>query len=135
QSAPRHSSAIANPITFAVPTSLLVNGENVIAASTHAGWRATVDLSFQLSYVAERGELAAAPNAVADLTATSTADSVALTWAAPAEGPAPTGYVIARGGETVGSVDAATTTFSEGGLAPSTTYAYTVTATGLGSLV
>ncbi|MGV2984784.1 fibrinogen-like YCDxxxxGGGW domain-containing protein [Microbacterium sp. AGC85] len=135
QAAPRHSSAIANPITFTVPTSLLVNGENVIAASTHASWRATVDLSFQLSYVAERGELAAAPNAVADLAATSTADSVALTWGAPAEGPAPTGYVIARDGETVGSVDAATTTFSEGGLAPSTTYAYTVTATGLGSLV
>lgn len=132
--APRHSTAVANPITFTVPTSLLVNGENVIAASTHAGWRATIDLSFQLSYVAERGELAAAPNAVAGFAATSTADSVTLTWSAPAEGSAPTGYVITRGGEVVGSVDATTTTFSEGGLASSTAYTYTVTATGLGSL-
>ncbi|MGM7667957.1 fibrinogen-like YCDxxxxGGGW domain-containing protein [Microbacterium sp. A93] len=135
QSAPRHSTAIANPVTFAVPASLLFNGENVIAASTHAGWRATTDLSFQLSYTAERGEMASAPNAVTDLSATSAETSVTLTWAAPAEGSAPTGYVITRGGENVGSVDAATTTFSEDGLTASTAYTYAVTATGLGSLI
>ncbi|MGL3149310.1 fibrinogen-like YCDxxxxGGGW domain-containing protein [Microbacterium sp. A82] len=134
-SAPRYSTAAANPVTFTVPASLLINGDNVIAASTHAGWRATTDLSFQLSYTAERGEMASAPNPVTGLAATSTATSVTLTWAAPAEGAAPTGYVITRGGENVGAVDAATTTFTEEGLTATTAYAYSVTATGLGSLV
>lgn len=133
--APRHTAAAANPVTFTVPVSLLQNGENVIAASMHADHRATPDLSFQLSYVAERGELASAPNAVTGLAGTSTVDAVTLTWAPPAEGAAPTGYVISRDGVNVGTVDAATTTFSEAGLTASTTYTYVVTATGLGSLV
>lgn len=133
--APRHSTAAANPVTFTVPVALLRNGANVIAASTHADYRATPDLTFQLSYLAERGELATAPKAVTGLTGTSTADSVTLTWAAPAEGAAPTGYVITRNGESVGSVDAGTTTFTDAGLPNSTTYTYAVTATGVGALV
>jgi hypothetical protein len=53
--APRHSTAVGNPVTFAVPAGLLTDGENVISASTHASWRATPDLSFSLGLSMLRG--------------------------------------------------------------------------------
>jgi trimeric autotransporter adhesin len=34
----------------------LVEGQNVVAASTHANYRNTPSLSFELSFTAERGE-------------------------------------------------------------------------------
>lgn len=133
--AARYSTASRNPVEFTVPVGLLVNGDNVIAASTHASWRATPDLSFALSFTAIRGEKPAPPAAVTDLAATSTSDSVALTWNTPTGGTAPTGYTITRDGAPVGSTDAATETFTDSGLSPATAYSYTVTATGPGSLV
>ena len=45
----RTATAAANPVTFTVPKSLLVAGTNVVAASVHLGWRATPDVSFELS--------------------------------------------------------------------------------------
>ena len=47
--APRTSTAVANPVTFNVPLSLLVSGTNVVAVSTHLDYRATPDMSFDMS--------------------------------------------------------------------------------------
>lgn len=43
--------ANASPVVIEVPTSLLVSGANVIAVETHLNFRATKDLSFDLSAV------------------------------------------------------------------------------------
>lgn len=45
--APRTSTA--GTVTFAVPTSLLVAGTNVVSVSTHLNYRATPDISFDLT--------------------------------------------------------------------------------------
>lgn len=47
-SSPRTTTASASPVTFVVPTSLLVPGRNVVAASVHLGYRSTPDVSFDL---------------------------------------------------------------------------------------
>lgn len=49
-----HASAAANRVTFAVPAGLLVEGENVLAASVHANYRSTPDLSFDLALTVPR---------------------------------------------------------------------------------
>ncbi len=41
--------SVAPTVLFRVPVSLLNSGTNVIAVSTHLGWRATPDVSFDLS--------------------------------------------------------------------------------------
>ncbi|MFT4081941.1 MAG: PKD domain-containing protein [Nocardioides sp.] len=48
-SARRAAVAIASPLVVDVPTSLLVDGTNVITAETHLNYRATADASFDLS--------------------------------------------------------------------------------------
>jgi hypothetical protein len=53
---PSTADAAADPVTFEVPSALLVEGENVVAASTHAGFRNSPNLSFELSFTAERSE-------------------------------------------------------------------------------
>lgn len=129
-----HTSAAANRVTFDVPQGVLVDGTNVLAATVHANYRSTPDLSFDLAFTAERGQAPAAPNAVTGLSGTSTIDSVTLNWTAPAAGTAPQSYVISRGGQQVGTTDAATTTFTETGLTASTAYEYSVVAVGIGGL-
>ncbi len=47
--APRTTTAQAAPLDIDVPTSLLVTGSNVISVETHLNYRATSDLTFQLS--------------------------------------------------------------------------------------
>lgn len=47
-SSPRTAYASANLVTFQVPTSLLVAGKNVVAASVHLAYHATPDVSFDL---------------------------------------------------------------------------------------
>lgn len=129
-----HTGAAANRVTFDVPQGILVDGTNVLAASVHANYRSTADISFDLAFTAERGEAPTAPNTVTGLSGTSTFDSATLTWTAPASGTTPLSYVISRGGEQVGTTDAATTTFTESGLAASTEYEYSVVAVGVGNL-
>ena len=48
----RTSVANANPLVVDVPTALLVDGINTVAVETHVNYRATPDLSFDLSAVA-----------------------------------------------------------------------------------
>ena len=47
--APRTSVAVANPVRWTVPSSLLQNGSNTIAAVCLVNYRGTPDLSFELS--------------------------------------------------------------------------------------
>jgi hypothetical protein len=47
--APRTAAAQATPLAIEVPPSLLMTGQNVIAVETHLNYRATPDLTFQLS--------------------------------------------------------------------------------------
>jgi trimeric autotransporter adhesin len=54
--APRTSTATANRLEFAVPSGVLVEGTNVIAASTHLNYRSTPDVSFDVRFTAKRGE-------------------------------------------------------------------------------
>ena len=52
---PRATGAAAHRVTFTVPAKLLVKGENVLAASVHANYRLTPDLSFDLGLTMPRG--------------------------------------------------------------------------------
>jgi chitodextrinase len=69
------------------------------------------------------------PTAPASLTATATgATTVSLSWTASTDNVGVTGYTISRGGTAIGTVPGSTTTFSDTGLTPGTTYTYQVTA-------
>jgi len=68
-----------------------------------------------------------APSVPAGLTATGvTWSTVTLSWSASTDNVAVSGYTIYRGGASVGT--SSTTGFTDSGLAPSTTYSYTVDA-------
>jgi hypothetical protein len=43
---PRTSTAVANPVVFDVPASILVPGVNNVSAQMQLGWRSTPDASF-----------------------------------------------------------------------------------------
>ena len=47
--APRTTAAVANPVRWTVPSTLLQNGSNTIAAVCLVNYRGTPDLSFELS--------------------------------------------------------------------------------------
>ncbi|MGW4380169.1 glycoside hydrolase family 6 protein [Kitasatospora sp. NPDC004531] len=67
-----------------------------------------------------------APTAPTGLAATTTANSVALTWSASTDNVGVTGYDVYRGGTLVGS--ATGTSYTDTGLSASTAYTYTVKA-------
>ena len=108
---------------FAVPGGLLKEGTNVVAASVHANYRSTADLSFDAAFTAQR---VTPPAAVTGLGATATTDSATLTWTAPVGGTAAASYAITRDGQSVGSATAPATSFTETGLAAGTAYTYAV---------
>jgi hypothetical protein len=53
------STALANPVQYAVPTDLLRDGENVISVSVHSNYRSTPSHSFDLEATATLGSPAA----------------------------------------------------------------------------
>ncbi|MFF2624546.1 glycoside hydrolase family 6 protein [Kitasatospora griseola] len=67
-----------------------------------------------------------APTAPTGLAATTTVNSVALTWSAATDNVGVTGYDVYRGGALVGST--ASTSYADTGLTASTAYSYTVKA-------
>lgn len=128
--APRSAAAATNRYTFPVPRSLLVDGSNVIAASTHVNYRSTPDVSFDLTFTAERGT---PPPPPAGITVTATATdstTVNLAWTHPG-GSTATEYRVSRDGAPVGTVAVPATGYTDAGytdagLTASTTYHYTV---------
>lgn len=52
--APRTTAAVAAPVTFTIPSSLLNAGTNVLSASVHLNYRGTADVSFDLTMNATR---------------------------------------------------------------------------------
>ena len=127
--APR--TATAPKATFTVPSSVLVEGTNVVSASTHVNYRTTLDVSFDLRFTARRG-LTPPPVAPAAPVVTATAassSSVQLSWTA-ADAASIAEYRVSRGGTQIGVVAAPATTFTDTGLAPATSYGYSVTAVG-----
>ena len=59
--APSTTAAAASRIIFDVPRSALVQGNNVVTASTHANFRSTPDISFDLRLTAEQGQTTTSP--------------------------------------------------------------------------
>lgn len=127
--APRSAAAAAARVTFSVPSIVLKPGANVVSAETHANYRATPDLSFDLSFVAEKGTPTnpPAPVAPAVVAAASTPSSVDVSWT-PQDATVVANYVVSRNGVQVANPSAATTNFADTGLTPSTSYLYEVKA-------
>ena len=48
-SAPSTATALASPVTFSVPPSLLVNGTNTVAVEVHSNYRLTPSMSMDLA--------------------------------------------------------------------------------------
>jgi chitodextrinase len=70
-----------------------------------------------------------APSAPTGLTATmASGTEIDLAWSAASDDVGVTGYRIYRDGDAIGEVDGATTTYADTGLAPATSYSYTVKA-------
>ncbi|MFC0682448.1 metallophosphoesterase [Lysobacter korlensis] len=130
--APRTTAAPA--ATFAVPSSLLVDGRNVVTASTHLNYRGTPDVSFDLTLTAteeatEEPPQEPEPPVAPTVTGTTTATSASLTWTHPAPAEV-TEYRVMRNGVERGRVPAPTARFDDSALAPDTGYRYGVIAVG-----
>lgn len=123
--APRSAAAAGSPVTFTVPSSLLVSGTNVIAASSHVNYRSTPDVTFDLSFTAERGTPPAVPAAVTLTGSASDSTTVALAWSHPS-GSTAVEYRVSRNGTQIGTVPASTPGYTDSGLSPSTSYNYSV---------
>jgi hypothetical protein len=74
----------------------------------------------------DKGPTIASP--VGLVAGTSTTSSVAFHWSRPTTAPTPDSYVILRNGAVLRSVPGTVTTYQDTGLAPATTYQYTVAA-------
>ena len=128
---PRTSAAVASPVSFTVPPSLLVNGTNVVAASMHLGWRTTPDISFELSLRGELGDPdVTAPPAPEPTAGLSGATTVQVSWPAVLDDDGdPVGaHRVLRDGAEVAYLPGTQTSFTDAGLPPSTTFTYEVTA-------
>jgi chitodextrinase len=69
------------------------------------------------------------PTAPASLTATATGPTtIALSWQASTDNVGVTGYTVYRGTTAIATVSGGTTSYTDSGLTPGTTYSYTVTA-------
>ncbi|WP_396278339.1 fibrinogen-like YCDxxxxGGGW domain-containing protein [Glutamicibacter creatinolyticus] len=129
---PRTSSAAANPVQFEVPSAVLRNGQNVVAASTHGNYRSTPDLSFELGFTATRGraEIPDAPQApVVSAHATSTT-TVEVSWTEPEAETGISRYVLSRDGAHVADLASDELSYTDEGLEPDTAYEYSVVAVG-----
>ena len=130
--APRTSiaTATANAVTFPVPTTALRDGPNVITASTHLNYRSTADLSFDLVMTGMLDGDPPPPDEppTAPVVTASTTGDTATLGLTHAAGVA--GYRISRDGAELSTVPAPGTTFTDSGLAPSTTYRYSVIVVG-----
>ena len=129
--APSTATATASPVVVSIPTSLLHNGTNVIAAATVLNYKGTPNASFaaRLTAVHTLPPVGPQPPATPSLHVDSTTPtSASLSWS-PATGDTVTGWTLTRDGTTIAQPGPGTTSLTDTGLTPATTYAYTLTAT------
>ena len=124
---PRSAQAAAARAVFAVPSSVLVAGANVVAVSTHANYRSTLDLSFDLSFTARRGTAQAPPAAPAVTASAVDSTTAQLAWVHD-PGSTATEYRVSRDGTQIAVVAAPNSGYSDSTLTPATSYAYSVVA-------
>jgi chitodextrinase len=113
-------------VEFTVPGSLLVNGDNVIAAEVHQNTNNNNDSSFdlELDRVTPPENV---PPSRPDVTVGDRGEStIAFSWTASTDDSSILGYVVQRDGAAVGYTTS--TSFTDTGLAPSQAYSYQVTA-------
>lgn len=129
---PRTSSAAANPVQFEVPSAVLRNGQNVVAASTHGNYRSTPDLSFDLSFTGVRGsaEIPDAPKAPAVSAQATSTTTVEVSWTEPESATRISKYILNRDGDHVADLGPDELSYMDEGLEPDTTYDYSVVAIG-----
>ena len=127
--APSTTSATDNPVSVDVPAGLLRNGTNVIAAATVLNYRNTPNASFAARLTAVRSPptSGSAPSTPTLQVASTTATTASLSWA-PAAGPEVTSWVLSRAGATIAELPQTTTSYTDTGLSPGSTYAYTLVA-------
>lgn len=129
-SAPRSPAAASSRYVFNVPTSVLVEGQNVVSASTHMNYRSTPDATFDLRFTAERGDAPNVPAAPAApvVTATSvTTTAASISWVHDPDS-AVVEYRVSRDGAPVGTIAAPQSSFAADGLSPDTEYKFVVVA-------
>lgn len=115
--------------TFVVPSSALVAGTNVIAASVHQGGNRTGgDLRFdlRLAHLAAVLDTTAPPIPGGLATTEVTATRVGLGWTAVVDDRSAVRYQVRRGAAVIG--ETAATTFTDSTVAPSGSYQYSVIA-------
>ncbi|MFZ0158789.1 MAG: fibronectin type III domain-containing protein, partial [Kineosporiaceae bacterium] len=120
------------PLTTLLPGVLTYTDTTAVAGTTYTYRVDARDLAGNVGTASVSNGTApdtTPPTAPGALTATATsATSVALTWTASTDAVGVTGYTVRRGGAVVGSVSGTTLAWTDPGVAASTTYAYTVTA-------
>ena len=116
-------------LTASIDPSLFGPGQNVVAARVHNA-PGSSDMSFDAGLELRVGSVGgdtSAPTAPTALAVTSvTEGSAGLTWGPATDNVAVTSYAILRDGVEVGTTNQLH--FTDGGLAPETSYTYTVTA-------
>ncbi len=87
------------------------------------------DVAASLGFISDTPPDTQAPSAPGTLTATAAGSAaIGLSWGAATDNVGVVAYDISRDGSPLTSVDGATTSYTDSGLSPSTTYSYTVVA-------
>jgi hypothetical protein len=111
---------------YQVPASLFTAGDNTIAVEVHQSDLNNADSIFDLELVARNGSEATAPSTPSPSVSDVDFSSATLTWPAATDDVAVIGYVVRRNGTPITFTPS--TSYLDEELAPSTPYAYTVTA-------
>ncbi|MFK3677425.1 metallophosphoesterase [Microbacterium sp. NPDC090218] len=128
------SVATGDPVTFAVPVSLLREGTNVIAASAHVNYRGTPDSTFDLVLTGRRTatEPPEDPPGAPVATATATSPtSVDVAWSA-GPGGAVASVEVSRSGMTTLTGTGASGTVTDSAAPAGSSLSYSVVAIGAG---
>jgi hypothetical protein len=86
---PNAASALANPVVYSVPLSLLRNGQNIVSAEVHSNYRSTPSHSFELVATAMPADSGAQQRLLAEPAPLEPAPGTETATPAPAPAPAP----------------------------------------------
>ncbi len=132
--APRTPAAIAAPVSFDVPVSLLREGENVIAVSVHHNYRGTPDISFDATITAVRTPVGGPVVPAAPVVSGGVEGGSAVVSWSPGDGAALSGFEVFRDGVRVAQPGPAVREYVDSSVVPGEQYQYGVVAVGAGGL-